>query len=76
MRLLISGLFVILLGWAILAPLAIPVAWRMLRLRGGSGWPALSLLLPYVGMVAVLVLLGTPRAPERRVAMPAALARP
>lgn len=66
MSTLISILFIVLLGWALLAPLAIPAAWRMLRQRGRSGWPALMLLVPYLGMLALILMLqSAPRAASR-----------
>ncbi len=66
MSTLISILFIVLLGWALLAPLAIPAAWRMLRRQGRSGWPSLLLLVPYLGMVALMLILqGAPRAASR-----------
>lgn len=60
MSTLISSLFLVLLGWALLAPLAIPAAWRMLVEAGRSGWLSLLLLVPYAGLVALMLILLAP----------------
>jgi len=60
MSTLISVLFMLLLAWALLAPLAVPAAWRVLRSEGRSGWLSLLLFVPYAGFVALLLILQRP----------------
>ncbi|WP_448187857.1 hypothetical protein [Azospirillum sp. sgz301742] len=57
---LISTLFVILLSWAVMAPLVIAAAWRLLRATGRNPLLSLLLLVPYAGFLAVLVILRQP----------------
>lgn len=57
---LISTLFVILAGWVVLAPLAIPAVWRLLRRSGRNPLLSLVLLVPYAGIPAVLLILQRP----------------
>ena len=54
---LISTLFVVLIGWTVMAPLAIVPVWRLLRQSGRTHSLSLFLLIPYVGFVAVLMIL-------------------
>ncbi|WP_207477688.1 DUF805 domain-containing protein [Arenibaculum pallidiluteum] len=60
MSTLISLLFLLLLGWVLLAPLAVPAAWRLLRSEGRNGWYALLLFVPYAGFLALLLILQKP----------------
>jgi hypothetical protein len=56
----ITGLLITLLFMVALQPFAIPAAWRLFGLEGRSPPWALLLLIPYLGIIAVLVLLQRP----------------
>lgn len=54
---LISTLFIILVGWVVMAPLVIIPVWRLLRQSGRSPLLSLVLLIPYAGFLAVVMVL-------------------
>jgi hypothetical protein len=57
----ISMLIIVMLGWLFMAPLIIAPCWQLCRRWGYAPTLSLLLLIPYVGFVALVLLLQNPR---------------
>ncbi|UEM24835.1 hypothetical protein JL100_034410 (plasmid) [Skermanella mucosa] len=61
MSALIALMLVVLLGWLLMTPLIIPPCWLLCRRWGYPPALSLWLVVPYIGFVALLVILLHPR---------------
>ena len=57
---LIALLFLVLLGWVMMAPIIIIPCWHLCRRSGYSPLLSLLLLIPYFGFVALVMMLQRP----------------